>query len=810
MKLFFIIGLSFLSLCFSLAQSRVDLAVWDFSDLSVASQLPPGQLNSAPYPANSGLSKSTALLGTEQMFDGTTPVTRTWSAPSATNYIYCNKAWTSDGSTWYQLDGISTVNQTNLQFSSSHASSSSSAPFTFQLQYRISATSEWISAGNPIVVNSSTSTNGLVMGYDRQLLPEACEGIANLQLRLLCVSTASASAQARIDNIMVTAAGEPGTGGDVNDPIPYAEALNEADWGVPDWTKMLAALRKAKSNASNANLENLKSVLLAMKPGDVPYSVNAVLNDDPTTHIGLAWYTNEGVTGGVAQIVAKANAVESDFDSPFLSLPSTTFAIQNTNYLSSGNSSVSSATGLSSGVKRSYISNKVLVTGLLPNTTYSYRVGKENAWSNIRSFKTADAAANDFSFIYITDTQANTEDNFNVSKRTLESAFQQVQNPSFVLVNGDLVESRGGDNSEWEYEQWFEKMSPVLSQLPMVVTSGNHDISPNLNLHRHVNTSLEFDQNYLTANSTMPGMTYSFVMGDALIFVVNFEDAGSKLYMALDQYMSATINNYPDTKWRIMFYHNSMYTGGNAHHDSSTSRDIRNAFSYFMNKHRINLALHGHSHVYEVIGPVRHADKTLISSAVSMIQNAPVAIPSNMNGKQGGVFDVSEGTLFFLNNSAGKKKYTPLTQTEMLAEVSSTGIADYWSLFSGKYGQTGDPTFSDVKVTSDTIFIATYSVSDTGVPTMYDSFKVVKNINANTSVDESLSSLLPFNYHNEDKKIVLNPHQIAKIEIYSSTAQLVSSAIDVSELSVASLKRGVYIARVSSAEGISVKKIFIQ
>ena len=53
-------------------------------------------------------------------------------------------------------------------------------------------------------------------------------------------------------------------------------------------------------------------------------------------------------------------------------------------------------------------------------------------------------------------------------------------------------------------------------------------------------------------------------------------------------------------------------------------------------------------------------------------------------------------------------------------------VENYWGLFSGKFGQTGEPTFSDIKVTTDTIFVSTYTVNDAGTPSLYDSFKVIK------------------------------------------------------------------------------------
>jgi hypothetical protein len=96
-----------------------------------------------------------------------------------------------------------------------------------------------------------------------------------------------------------------------------------------------------------------------------------------------------------------------------------------------------------------------------------------------------------------------------------------------------------------------------------------------------------------------------------------------------------------------------------------------------------------------------------------------------VTGKQGGTFNVSKGALYFLNNSAGKKKYAPSSKEQIDATFQDHGIKDYFN-FINKFGQTGEPTFSKISVSSNAIDIATYTVDNTGAATLYDEIKLVK------------------------------------------------------------------------------------
>jgi hypothetical protein len=167
-----------------------------------------------------------------------------------------------------------------------------------------------------------------------------------------------------------------------------------------------------------------------------------------------------------------------------------------------------------------------------------------------------------------------------------------------------------------------------------------------------------------------------------------------------------------------------LFTGSGSHQDDSDGKIIRDRFAPLFDSLKIDLALQGHDHIYEVIGPLK--GKKLVSGAVKDQLQVPATKRENVTGLLNGVFNVKEGTLYFLNNSSGKKKYEPKSKAEMDSSESKIGMKNYFSMFSGRFGQTGRPTFSNISVTRDTITVSTFEVYDDGNASLFDKIKLVK------------------------------------------------------------------------------------
>lgn len=564
-------------------------------------------------------------------------------------------------------------------------------------------------------------------------------------------------------------------------------ALNASDYTKPAWTK-------------------LNRMIATLQPSTMPYSINMTVNGDPSTRMAFAWFTNPEITDGEVQIVAKADATVDDFLTPTITIKATATDVKGLNYSIAKNK----LTGIEPNTKADYCSHKAIATNLTPATTYSFRVGNEKGWSEIGSFTTSSARKDEtYSFIYITDTQAQYDEMFDVSQKTVHTAYKMVPNAAFVLCNGDLVETSGSNNSEWEYEQWFSTMQDVWMKCPLVVAQGNHDTSANSNFFYHFNTDNSFNEKTEVATA-MGGTVYSFVRGDVLFMVINYEDWKKEGYFeSLAAWMREQVNAHKDVKWRVATYHKNMFTGSRSHQDDSDGKAVRAAMLPVFDELGINIALQGHDHIYEVIGPVNNLQKTLISNEVEMVETVgDGGLRENMTGKQGGVYDVSKGTLYFLNNSAGRKKYEPRNEADMIASLSKHEVENYWGLFSGKFGQTGEPTFSRVDVSSEEINITTYTVDDLGNATEFDSFKIVKNSTGTGVESTEDSNNVRISYNASSSNITVEGMVPETVEVFSVDGKLVASATG-AIVSATGFADGCYIVKAVSGEKSYFNKIYV-
>ena len=595
--------------------------------------------------------------------------------------------------------------------------------------------------------------------------------------------------------------------------LSVASSLTDVNFTTPSWTLLKRAVTSATALKDSASTVALQNALNGLKAKEIPYSVNMTFNGSPASQMGFAWYTNKGIDKGKVQIVAgKKTSDDGSFATPLVSFNADTINVT-TNYCVSSNGLLA-LSGIANNSIRSYSSHKALATGLIPNTTYSYRVGIDGGWSEVGSFTTAKSTKEPFSFMYFTDSQANTDDMFTVSAKTTHAAKALFPNANFALSCGDLVETSGSVNAEWEYEQFFSTQQDIWNTTPLVAVIGNHDNTSNKNFSKHFNTT---SPNFDKAWSSVPGSIYSFVYGDALFMAIQNEDYAKPLMMdSIKTWMQKQVAANPSVKWRIAFFHKTMYTGSASHQSDSDGKSIRDFFTPVFDDLKIDLALQGHDHCYEVIGPLKA--KALVANSVS---NQTTSTPvfdvlttnnnANVTGKNGGTFDVKTGTLYFLNNSAGEKKYRPRVQSEMDAVASTTGINGYFNFFNGKFGQTGEPTFSNIKVSTDSICIATYTVNKTtNVATLYDNFKLIKTTpNAVNSVYSDDASVIVYPIPAKNEIAVSGLESIDKMELFDLGGKKVVSVVNDRKMNVASLQNGVYLLKINSNDKLVVRKVTI-
>lgn len=522
-----------------------------------------------------------------------------------------------------------------------------------------------------------------------------------------------------------------------------------ADYTVPSHTMLKIAIQACTKDSSEANKQALRQAIKNLVPKTEPYCMIANINGDPKTRMGFAWFTNDGVTNGEVQIVAVEDAKEADFESGnVITVPAGATQTKSLRY--SGKATyIVNKSGIKASVRYKYISHKAVATDLTPGTAYSWRCGYEGHWSPIGHFRTEDAAQGEFSFIYMTDSHIMNETYIKEARRCALAAVKTVPDARFCVFPGDFVEDGDANNSEWEWERWFEEaLEPVIKTMPMAVTDGNHDDSPNINYTYHFNTDNWFNYN-ITNKPQFEGIVYNFVYGDVLFLVFSMQDFWRESYdqvartwsTYLDEHVSKwfrqTVIENPDTKYRISLAHFNLFSGS----DHSTDEEpplFRKCMLPTFKACEIDIALQGHDHTYEVIGPVNPDDCTPILSAISDVEEVAVDRNKNMTGKKGGTFCTDDGTFYFIGATCGHKRYYPHSRERMeddYAEDIETifdnkhhNVKNYFDLFTGMFGQPEKPSFTKITVKSDCIEFNSYTADDDeGNVTLFNTMKVVRN-----------------------------------------------------------------------------------
>ena len=519
------------------------------------------------------------------------------------------------------------------------------------------------------------------------------------------------------------------------------------DWTVPSHTMLKIAIQACANDPSEANLKAMYDKVKELVPKTEPYCMVANINGDPKTRMGFCWFTNDGVTDGEVQIVAKADATEADFAANVITVPASAERTKGLRYTGKARYIVN-LSGIPASERYKYITHKAIATNLTPGTEYSWRVGYDGHWSKIGHFRTEDADQGEYSFIYMSDSHIMNAEYIRYARRCALAAAKTVPEARFCVFPGDFVEDGDANNSEWEWERWFEEaLNPVIMNMPMVVTDGNHDDSPNINYTYHFNTDNEFNLT-ITNKPQFEGIVYSFIYGDVLFCVFSMQDFWREPYVYTDmtsEYLTdhvgywfrKTVAENPNTKYRISLAHFNLFSGS----DHSTDEEpplFRACMLPVMKDCEIDIALQGHDHTYEVIGPVNPDDCTPILDAITDIEEVDVDKNKNATGKKGGTFCTDNGTFYFIGATCGRKKYYPHSRERMESDYTDDietlhdnkhhNVKNYFDLFTGMFGQPEAPSFTKITVKDDCIEFNSYTADDDqGNVTLFNTMRVVRN-----------------------------------------------------------------------------------
>ena len=562
-------------------------------------------------------------------------------------------------------------------------------------------------------------------------------------------------------------------------PVKYPQEVLDAeatylmeDYTIPSYIRFLVPKTSAKIDSldpDNAELlpkialylDTMRMMIAELQPKEMPYNLIATFNGDPATHMGFCWFTNKGITDGEVQLIANANATQADFEQgngviTIAATPTTTIPLHYTPIQASESPKydICTAAGLPRNTKFTYVSHKALAENLTPGTAYSWRVGYGNYWSEIGHFVTKEENQGNFSFVYMSDSHIHNAEYIEQANQCAKAVAKNEKDAKFCVFPGDFVETGDNENSEWQWERWFEgAMMPMLQSMPVVPTGGNHDVSDNLNYDYHFNT----DHNFYEIATTKPqfhGVTYSFVYGDVLFLVYSVEDwwraSGTSEEGMQSPYLSTDVRNWfldqieqhPNTKYRVTLTHKNLFSGADHHLDSDAPL-LRNMMLPILRECGIDLAIQGHDHCYEVIGPIGATETANVAVVPGSVtdtvrvraeDNTQWGNSDNKTGLEGGTFTTNDGTLYFIGATCGRKRYEPKSRATLESQYSADpaywfdwkhhNVPNYFDLFTSKFGQPGTPSYSRFNVTSEYIEVVTYKTDAEGNKTVFNTIRV--------------------------------------------------------------------------------------
>lgn len=292
-----------------------------------------------------------------------------------------------------------------------------------------------------------------------------------------------------------------------------------------------------------------------------------------------------------------------------------------------------------SRAEKKEFNEEIILTSVLKNlkhnTKYFYKCGSDDAgWSPLYSFVTEpeNDSSTSFRVGIFGDTQNNTF-NEEFQKTRYISALIQNYSPGFTLHMGDIVDN-GSVTSNWK--GFLSVTQELNATAPLMPVLGNHDVenksgeqfqSPFTDFYNLFNLpGDEINYSFTYKNVRFISLFSGCAEAAARIDQVKYK-TGSPEYIWLDEVLSQAEND-KNILWIVVYMHYPVYSFG-----WSNIAKWKAAVLPLLEKHRVDLCLAGHRHVYE-----RH----------SQLENGiPV---KNISGT---TFPAGKGTIFITNGTAG-------------------------------------------------------------------------------------------------------------------------------------------------------------
>jgi 3',5'-cyclic AMP phosphodiesterase CpdA len=333
------------------------------------------------------------------------------------------------------------------------------------------------------------------------------------------------------------------------------------------------------------------------RPTAVPDRIVLTWEGDPTTSQAITWRTDDSVKRAFAEVAEAEDGPLFGFKAK--RVEATTSRLE---------------TNLGPAHYHS-----VAFQDLKPKTTYAYRVGDGENWSEWSQFTTASDQPEPFTFIYFGDAQNELK---SLWSRVVREAYRDAPKAAFMLHAGDLV-NRAANDAEWG--EWFYAASHIHRMVPCIATPGNHEYASGDSgklLAPHWRPTFAFPQN---GPEGLKETVYSIDYQGVRFISLNSNEKQEEQVAWLEQ----VLGDNPH-RWTVITFHHPIYSASKGRDNPS----LRARWQPVFDEHKVDLVLQGHDHAYARSG--------------LMTQNVATGATN---------FDAKSGTLYVVSVS-GPKMYT--------------------------------------------------------------------------------------------------------------------------------------------------------
>lgn len=316
----------------------------------------------------------------------------------------------------------------------------------------------------------------------------------------------------------------------------------------------------------------LGCTLFATHASAAPWGVRLSYPNDPTTQVGIG-YNSDDATDVEIHFGTSPNALDQtlvvDGSEIFTQAAELGFAFSAT------------------------------LSGLSPDTTYYYKVGREGALhpqGAPYAFTTLpDDRCAAFRAVLIGDNRSNINGvgASAIYPGILEAA--AATTPNFFVNTGDMV--KNGEAAE-EWRDFLEKSESAFARIPSLPTMGNHDADDVDGDAAIYNQLFRLPRNSQTVTEDY----YSIDVGPVHFVSLNSQFTNAtelpQQVAWLDADLAANVQ-----PWTLIFFHKAIYTRGNHVTGEESDGALNAAFVPVFDRHNVDLVFNGHSHDYERYAP---------------------------------------------------------------------------------------------------------------------------------------------------------------------------------------------------------------